>query len=290
MTRRNLIVARVGANSLHPRWIDRPYAERDFDLLLSFYSKDAHAAFTPSEGVSAVLVEGGKWDGLFKTLSGLDLEGYDRVWLPDDDIDTTTQDINRMLAICETYCLAVAQPALSRDSYYSHFFFSRCPSLRLRYTNYVEIMVPCLSTELLKHALPYFKDTMSGFGLDYIWCRWQEAGAFRVAIIDEVEVRHTRPVGKVLNAAMVKKGGLDAKGEEMRLKAQLGVNGRTVPIAFAGIRTNGQPVSGRVAIAAVMLRDWVSDRKAFRDIRMADKGMVKVARRQLMKKLDLRVH
>ena len=288
MTRRNLVIVRAGENSLHRGWIDRPCCDRNFDLLVSFYSTEAHARFTPQEGVTAVLVTGGKWDGLYKTLSTLDLDAYDRIWLPDDDIDTCTDTINTMFVMCDRHGLAVAQPSLSRDSYFSHFIFNRCPSFRLRYTNHIEIMVPCLTTGVLKHALPYFEHTMSGFGLDYIWCRWPEVGAFRAAILDAIEVRHTRPVGKVLRSAMAAHGTLRAEDEEARLKQQLDLDGRTVPIAFAGVRKDGQPVTGRLAMTIQMTRDWLADRKSFRDPREAGWGVLKVARRQILKRLDLR--
>jgi hypothetical protein len=288
MTKRNLVMVRAGENSLHHRWMDRPYRDRNFDVVLSFYSTDAHTRFVPGEGVTAVHVEGGKWDGLYKTLSALDLDAYDRIWLPDDDIDTCTDTINAMFSLCESYGLAVAQPALSRDSYFSHFIFNRCTSFRLRYTNYVEIMVPCLTIDVLKRALPYFENTMSGFGLDYIWCRWPEAGAFRVAILDAIEVRHTRPVGKILKSAMAAQGAVRAEEEEAQLKERFNLTGRTVPVAFAGVRMDGQHVVGRLSMMWHMTRDWLGERQDFRDPREAGWGILKIARRQLTKEIDLR--
>lgn len=287
MNARNLVIVRAGAHSLHQRWLELPPERRDYELLVSFYDEDAFARFTPGEGVSAVLVRGGKWDGLFHTLRDIDLEAYEYVWLPDDDLSVSAEDVNSLFRLCREHRLTVAQPALTRDSYYSHFIFSHCPGFRLRYTNYIEIMAPCLHRDVLKRALPLFRDTMSGFGLDYIWCRWPESGAFRTAILDEIRMHHTRPVGGALRSAMAASGRPAPQIEEERLKREFALTRRIVPLAFAGILTDGQPVAGRISMGVTMCRAWWRDRAAFRDPRAARAGIVKTARRQLTKPLDM---
>jgi hypothetical protein len=286
--RRNLVVLRAGPTSLHPGLLDLPYEQRDFDLVLSFYDEVAFAAFRPEAGVSAVLVPGGKWNGLHKTLIDLDLEGRDYIWLPDDDIATSAQDVNRLFALCQHYGLAVAQPALSGDSYFSHPLFLRCAGFRLRYTNYIEVMVPCLSRKVLQKALPLFADTASGFGLDYIWCRWPETGAFRAAVLDEVAVRHTRPVGRVLREAIAVRGGPSSEAEEAHLRAAFGLKQRIVPITFAGVLVDGTPVLGRFAMALEMWRSWRCDPIKSPEPMKYFWGLWKVLRRQVLKRLKMR--
>jgi hypothetical protein len=289
MTSRNLVVARVGKTSLHHRWLNLPHDQRSFDVLLSFYSPEAFASFVPLEGVEAVLVTGGKFDGLFSTLGGVDLARYDYVWLPDDDIDTTSSTINEIFRLCREYDLAVAQPSLSRDSYFSHFLLNRCPGFRLRYTNIVEVMVPCLRTDLLRRALPYFEGNMSGWGLDYVWCRFPESGACKAAVLDCLEVHHTRPVGQVLKSVVSASGGLSSEEEEERLKRKVGIAGQTVPLAFAGVRTNGRLVNGRLATALLMTLSWLGDLHHFPDRRKTLRAIRKEFQRQLRGKLDLTV-
>lgn len=287
MKRTNLVVVRAGGNSLHGSWLELPYARRNYDLVVSYYDEAAFATFQPAAGVAAALVKGGKWDGLFRTLRDLDLDGYDYVWLPDDDIAIAATGVNAIFDLCRENGLALAQPALTRASYFSHFVFSQCPGFRLRYTNYIEIMAPCLSRAVLLRALPFFHDTMSGFGLDYIWCRWPESGAFRAAILDTVAMHHTRPVGRVLKAAMATSGRPAATVEEQRLKDMFALDRRIVPIVFAGILQDGDPVLGRFATGRRMCVAWWKDRAAFRDPREARHGILKVARRQLAKPLDM---
>ena len=54
--------------------------------------------------------------------------------------------------------------------------------------------------------LPLFKNSMSGFGLDLLWTRLAEQNLGKSAVFDALPVRHTRPVGIHLAAAMLKSG------------------------------------------------------------------------------------
>ena len=283
----NLVVVRAGEKSLHPGWLDQDYAERSFDLVVSYFSDRAFDDHPEAPGVGKVLIKGGKWDGLYKTLAGTDdLESYEHIWLPDDDIATDGRTIGRTFELAKEYALGVCQPSLSRESYYTHFMFSQCESFRLRYTNHVEIMVPCLSRDVLRRALPYFETTMSGFGLDYIWCRWPETGAFRAAILDEVAVHHTRPIGSQLKKAISDTGSANTD-EEKAMNALFGIDWRVVPVAYAGIASDGQPVTGRSAMARQMYRTWTADLKAFRDPGNARVKALQILKRQYIKRLDL---
>lgn len=285
--KKNLIVVRAGGKSLHPRWQEISYEDRNYDLLISFFSDEAFAAFKPEPGVEAVLVKGGKWDGLFLTLSGRDLDAYDYVWLPDDDLDIAAQNVNDLFNAMDSHGLRIAQPSLTPESYFSHFVFSQCPGFVLRYTNYIEIMAPCLHRDVLKKALPLFQSTMSGYGLDYIWCRWQEAGAFRTAILDEITMHHTRPIGKNLKSAMAASGNQSSEEEEAVLKEMFDLSRRTVPIVFAGILSGGQPISGRLQVGWRMCRAWWATLSDFRSKSEARAGIFKIARRQLTKPLEM---
>ena len=286
--KRNLVVVRAGIQSLHHRWQEIEYEDRNYDLLVSFFSDEAFSKFVPEPGVEAVLNEGGKWDGLYRTLVDRDVSQYKFFWLPDDDINIGARDVNRLFESMQDFGLRIAQPSLSPESYFSHFVFSQCPGFVLRFTNYIEIMAPCLHTDVLVKALPLFQSTMSGYGLDYIWCRWKEAGAFRAAILDNIAMHHTRPVGKNLKAAMAAKGNLSSEEEEADLKEKFDLSNRTVPLIFAAILHGGQPVSGRVQVGWRMCRSWMSILNTFRNASEARAGIVKIARRQLTKPLNMR--
>lgn len=283
--KRHLVAVRAGDNSLHAAWLDRPYAERSFDLLVSYYAQAAFDRHVPQDGVTAILVKGGKWDGLYRSFQqlALDLDRYDYVWLPDDDIATNGAAIEQIFALSRQYDLALSQPALTQDSYYSYFPLLQCRAFRLRYTNLVEIMVPCLNRAMLKRALPLFETTMTGFGLDYVWCRWPESGPHRSAILDEVAVHHTRPVGQHLKSVVAGHG----RNEEAELQARFQIAGRTIPISYAGVTADGTRIDGRYRMALTMLRSWLADLRRFPDAKRARKQALQAFRRQFVKPLDL---
>ncbi|MGE6742189.1 hypothetical protein ACQKGC_18105 [Allorhizobium pseudoryzae] len=283
--KKHLVAVRAGDTSLHAAWLDHPYAERSFDCLVSYYSQAAFERHRPEEGVFAALVKGGKWDGLYRSFQqlALDLDVYDYVWLPDDDIATTGAAIEQIFALSRRYDLALSQPALTQGSYYSYFPLLQCRAFRLRYTNLVEIMVPCLNRAMLKRALPLFENTMTGFGLDYVWCRWPESGPYRSAILDAVAVHHTRPVGKHLKSVVAGHG----RDEEAELQARFQIASRTIPISYAGVTADGTPIDGRYRMALSMLRSWLGDIGGFKDPKLARKQALQTFRRQFVKPLDL---
>jgi hypothetical protein len=91
--------------------------------------------------------------------------------------------------------LELAQPSLSLDSYFSWGITVQIPTTQLRWTNFVETMVPCFKATLLVRCLPTLIRYISGWGLDWVWPRLADAEARKVAIIDRIAVTHTRPFG-----------------------------------------------------------------------------------------------
>ncbi len=193
-SRRRLVVVRAGATSLHNNWLAGPDVPT-FDLAISSFvqptvaeSPDCFSSYAP----------GGKWEGLaaFFLANPFALENYDWIWLPDDDLDATTSDLNKMFDIAQAYNLDLAQPSLTWDSYFSWLITLQNPNFKLRYTNFVELMAPLFSAPMLKGVLPAFSGRRFGWGLDLFWSRWMPDPAFRTAIIDATSVRHTKPIGK----------------------------------------------------------------------------------------------
>lgn len=188
-----------------------------------------------------------------------------------------------------THSLAVAQPSLTPDSYFTHFIFINCPKTTLRFTNYIEIMVPCLAADILLAVLPHFRDTMSGFGLDYIWCRLSILRGRRAAIIDSIQVRHTRPVGNVLVAAMAK-NGRSPEIEEEWLKQLYGIDERVTPLVYEITISSSTRVSGQLKVGIAMTILHLLRRADFRNRNFMRYGLGKVyqlLRRQVTRKLNL---
>lgn len=280
---RNLVVVRAGRNSLHPKWLENAEG-RIWDLIVSYYDDTEHEH--PAD-VRVVRQKGGKWDGLHVLLAGSDiLDRYDYIWLPDDDILTSCQTINEMFRMMARYDLAVAQPSLRRDSYFTHFIFNRCPGFLLRFTNFVEIMVPCLRADVLRTICADMKETRSGFGLDYVWCRLEGHTHRKCAILDGIEVCHTRPVGVHLRGEMQKQGILP-EDEEARLRLKYGIADRPLPVIYAALRSDGRSVSGKRYLGLLMARAYLGVLPTFRSPRLALRKIWQLLKRQFSRPVDL---
>lgn len=192
MTRRNLVVVRAGDRSLHPHWLAGE-GGRNWDLVVSYFGDNP--SLYKQDDVARVVAKGPKWHGLYELFSQRPelVKNYDYILLPDDDLMASKPDLNRLFDLCGTHALAVAHPALTWNSYYSHMISLRNSATLLRYTNFIELMAPCLSAPILDETRGYFGKTLSGWGLERVWAKL--AGKLRMAIIDEVTVFHTRPIG-----------------------------------------------------------------------------------------------
>jgi hypothetical protein len=191
--RNNLIIARVGDRSLHSQWFNG--GARNWDLALSCFGKEA-----PARREECVIVEhevGPKWPPLLAFVerhSDL-VKRYRYVMFPDDDLLFSTLKLNRFFEFCAKQSFAIAQPSLDFSSYYSHSITVKRPLLSYRITNFVEVMSPCFRRDILEAALPSFGLTRSGWGIDDTWSNLLSGTSERMAIVDEISMTHTRPVG-----------------------------------------------------------------------------------------------
>ena len=246
-----LALFRAGPSSLHPSAIER-LGEQNFDYALSWFGDDApHAT-----GAAFVhMQKGAKWPGLEQTLIAHwdEIQKYRYVWMPDDDLLCVPEQVSRMFSICDDLNLELAQPALTRDSYFTHAITLQHTAFQLRFTNFVEIMAPVLSIDLLGRIFHTLHGNVSGYGLDPVWARYSELG--RVAIIDDTPVKHTRPVGGP-NYAFSKKAGLAPAHEDWLESAKHFVESPAdFQINFAGLLQNGDPIcigSTRLEIDAML--------------------------------------
>ena len=191
--RKNLIITRAGSKSLHPSWVEGT-VERNFDLLVAAY--DEKVMTDQLEDVQYFFIPGYKvegWSKLFKMRPDL-LNNYAQFAFIDDDIAATAEDLNSCFEHGPKYGLDVWQPSLSWDSYATYAATLTNPNYKVRFVNYVEMMCPFFSSSHLAKTLPLFS---LGFetAIDLIWCSLTSQRNRKFAIIDDVVVKHTRPVG-----------------------------------------------------------------------------------------------
>jgi Protein of unknown function (DUF707) len=196
-SRRNLVVLRANENSLHLLWKqDLLESERSWDLCNSFYGKAEN--FPPDDFAEyAVLQNRDRKFTALKKLMHADsvLWDYDYVMFPDDDLDMSWRDVNVVFAVCREYGLQLAQPSLDPRGFVNYLTTRQNPSYLLRFVSMVEVMTPIFSRQALRTCIHSFDLTASSFGVDYVWSKLVQGPQTKIAIIDKVAVRHTRPTG-----------------------------------------------------------------------------------------------
>jgi hypothetical protein len=188
----NLIISPVGDNSLHSNWI-----HKDFDLVLIYYGDNNDTAQSYTNHTPYVYTAKGEKYHLLKSFIQDNVEfisKYDYIWLPDDDVDISPENINKLFNIAKEYNLFIAQPAM--NGYVSHEITKPIPNSLLRYTNFVEVLAPLFNTETLLKVYNTFDLNYSSWGYDYLWPHLLGYPQNSVAIIDDVVMTHTRPVGQ----------------------------------------------------------------------------------------------
>lgn len=191
--KKNLVVCPAGDNSLHPNWIN---GNPEFDLALLYYGNNDEILENYKNN-SKILIKkkSEKWH-LIKFFIENNLEfidNYDYIWFPDDDLDIKCEDINKLFDTHKKYNLKLSQPSVS--GFVSYDIERKVNNSILRYTNFVEILCPLMSKECLNTLMDTFTINESGWGMDYLWVKKLGNPIDKIAIIDEVTVEHTKPVG-----------------------------------------------------------------------------------------------
>lgn len=191
---KNLVICRVGDNSLHKNWLQSAEAA-SFDVAVSYYG-DKPGRFA-DDGDFYEHSKGTKYPALYRFIFNniARFLEYDAIWLPDDDLSADTGTINKMFTMFHENNLWLAQPSLTTDSYYYHPITVKNHGLSFRHTNFVEVMAPLFSRRSLLQCLFTFNESISGYGLDLIWPKILGWPTDKIAIFDSVSVRHTRPIG-----------------------------------------------------------------------------------------------
>lgn len=215
-----LVIVRTGGGSLHPTWAkDIAPEQRNWDLMLSHYDGNSEPNIMDAD--IAIRQGAFKFSAIHRLFQDIPfLSSYKAVCLCDDDILTSWSALNRLFDLFDAYNLDLAQPALTRDSYYSMDICLQQPECLLRFTNFVEVMVPVFSAKALAKCLPTFDGAVTGWGLDFVWPHLLGNPHHKIAVIDEIAVKHTRPVASGAIYAMAAPYGITPESEcEANLKA-----------------------------------------------------------------------
>jgi hypothetical protein len=249
-THRTLVIAAVGDGSLHRSWI-AGNGRRSFDLALIYYG-DRGGNFREDADYYWEK-KGFKYPLIADVLDawGDSLESYDYIWAPDDDILAMRDEIHGLFQVVREHGLLIAQPAIGSGDV-SYRSLRRQGGLRLRYTRFVEVMCPVFSRDALRVVRCTFRDTISGWGIDWAWTRLVDCR--RLAVVDAVGVCHTRPLGSGEAYQGFAQRGVPPTGECRRVMRKYGLRGpltrwRRRQLKYGTARCEAIDFAGRRVIA-----------------------------------------
>lgn len=162
-----------------------------FETIIIDHSKDAQ-----ERKIGAFAWRGHKWHNVAKLFTSdvVKAADYDYVWFPDDDIDISGPDAERLFALAHEHDLQLCQPSLSAESACTNWPVTKhVENSVVRRTNFVEIMAPLFRMDALAKCLSTFTENNCGWGLDFLWARI--LGDKDMGVIDAVQVRHTQMWG-----------------------------------------------------------------------------------------------
>jgi hypothetical protein len=178
----------VGKDSLHNRWVSN---DRIFDIALIHYD-DTEIDYSNVEYY--LKIKGQKYNIIKKFIeSNLDIfEKYEYIWLPDNDIEISVVDINSLFLISKEKDLYLSQPSMS--GYISHNITSKKTN-DIRYTRFVEVLAPLFKNNILLKLYNTFDENESSWGYDYLWPFLLGYPEMKIAILDQINMVHIKPVG-----------------------------------------------------------------------------------------------
>jgi hypothetical protein len=186
-TRPYLVIIRCGAR--HSLVDDG--SERKFDLALNWYERPGDPRLVDACEYS---YSGGlnKYKAARQFLNEGLLSRFRGFMFLDDDLEITYSQLNQFLEYCNDQAFRLVQPSLSSDSFYSHKHLVNAKASGWRTVPMVEVMCPYFSGPALRVALKTFDLSYSTWGLDHIWPQVLDVAPI---VVDEITIRHTRPVG-----------------------------------------------------------------------------------------------
>ena len=120
-----------------------------------------------------------------------------------------------------------------------------------------------LARPFLERCLPTFTENLSGWGLDLLWPRMLPARPRVIAILDDVVMTHTRPVGGPGHDRL-RAAGVTPQEESEALMAKHGIAGDVRALVYAGVDHEGRTIDASTPEGRASLRDMIeADHAAF---------------------------
>ncbi len=151
------------------------------ELRRSRHHLDLHTC--PAEGR-------GRFENLNRLLAEHPPAGYDWLLVIDDDVELPRGFLDRFLFLCESFSLALAQPAHRLHSHAAWPVTRRQARSVVRETSFVEIGPVTAFARVTFAALLPFPDLRMGWGLDVHWAALAREHGWRCGVVDAVSIHH----------------------------------------------------------------------------------------------------
>jgi hypothetical protein len=198
----NLVIVRAGAGSLHHEYFYPPEeSPRNWDRMIFSYEDVKNIDHLKAE----FIIKGGlsKWTDLADLLKNNFFEeySYDHIMITDDDVlPVGDESINLLFTRAKEFNFQICQPSLTHESSCYWRINYHCPAFHVRFTNFVECMSPVFSRSALGKLKLDIEHSVSGCGLDLIFYELFEPTTKPMGIIDDVQVKHMKPVDHINGA------------------------------------------------------------------------------------------
>jgi len=202
------------------------------NLLITTIGKKHHADVWRSGGLTYDVItidytrkQVFKYPGIYEAITMDRLWDYVHYWMPDEDILLEPDKIDEFFALMEENNLDLAQPSVlkSDDSFPSWDRFIHVEGEDIIPTDFVEIMCPAFSNRALRECIESFPLSLSGWGLDLAWAKILMDAGMKLAIVNSIVVKHTRPVGAGELYGILKSHNTSPSREMKKIKEAYGV-------------------------------------------------------------------
>ncbi len=193
MDNRFLIIARVGDQSHHAKWLESGHPH--FDTFLS-YSGD-----TPNTYQNACTFydqqKGERWRVIGKIVEQYWelISTYEAIWFADEAVLTTAANVNRLFSLFNGHQLALAHPAFTLTSRPHNAIFLHHRRMLMRFTNEIETTAPIMSNTTLALIHPTLATADNTPCLGKQWAALlDDPQHSTIAIIDAAPVTLAQPI------------------------------------------------------------------------------------------------
>lgn len=171
--------------------IIRRFKELDVDYLIFVYDDTEFKEDVFSE-CKFIYDKGKKWYFMKKYLTPEYCKKYDFIMPWDDDLDILNFNLEHFLGTMHECQLEVAQPALSKDSFYIHWMTIQKKNKIGRLTDAVEIMAQVFRRDAWNRFWEIMENDYNHWGWGYDLLANDLCGFQRTGVIDCEVIRHTR--------------------------------------------------------------------------------------------------